>query len=76
MMVVGTQGRDFAVDQTGQRIWGIIGQPCHVGDVVAALCAEYDGTEAECAEQTLTFLESLRAHGLAVEAGDGGARVD
>ena len=70
MMMSISQGRYFAVDDTGQRIWSMLSEPRTIGDIIDALCVEYDVPRDVCMAETLEFLVNLRGHGLVVEAED------
>jgi hypothetical protein len=61
------QGKYFAVEETAQRIWELIGEPTPARDLSAALQAEYDVTADQCEAELLAFLSDLKASGLISE---------
>jgi hypothetical protein len=61
------QGKYFAVEETAQRIWEMIGQPVPVRELAAALQAEYDVAPDQCEAELLAFLGDLKSSGLIAE---------
>jgi hypothetical protein len=60
------EGAYFAVDGAGARIWELLQTSHRLGDVVAALTAEYAVSGDECTADVLAFVEDLVQRGLVV----------
>lgn len=61
------QGRYFALEESGQRIWELMEQPVPVRDIVDRLTEEYDVPRERCETEVLSFLEQMRQQGLVAE---------
>lgn len=61
------QGRYFAVEETAQRIWQLVGEPRRVREISAILQGEYEVAPDQCEAQLLAFLDDLAASGLIAE---------
>ena len=59
-------GTYFGLDPVGARIWDLIGDGKSLGEIRAALLAEYDVGEEELAADTERLLAELRSNGLVV----------
>jgi hypothetical protein len=57
----------FGLDTVGAYVWEALQEPRCVADLCAAVSDHFDVTPAECREDIVRFLESLREAGL-VEA--------
>ena len=62
-------GGYYALDEVGALIWELCDGQRSLGDVVAALCAEFDAPEATVAADVLEFVGELRHERLLVDAG-------
>lgn len=58
------QGKYFALEASGQRIWEMMDQPIRVDALIDRLTQEYDVPRERCRAEVLGFLEDLRRHGL------------
>ncbi|MEM8793226.1 MAG: PqqD family peptide modification chaperone [Pseudomonadota bacterium] len=61
------EGKYFAMQSTGGRIWDLLEAPKSEAELVEALCAEYDVAPAQCLRDLRAFLNDLRDHGLIEE---------
>jgi pyrroloquinoline quinone biosynthesis protein D len=61
-------GGYYALDEVGALIWELCDGQRSLGDVVAALCAEFDAPEATVAADVLEFVGELRHEQLLVDA--------
>jgi hypothetical protein len=50
----------YGMDKVGSRIWELLEQPIHFRKLVATLMEEYEVTEQQCLEDTLSFLYKLQ----------------
>ena len=64
VMVSVESGHYYGVSDVARDIWEAIGRPVRIGDLINRLAATYDVDRKVCEEQTLLFLESLRAEQL------------
>lgn len=58
-------GKYFGLDTIGSSIWEIIEIPRTIGEVVSLLQKKYDVEEKICERDTIAFLCTLHAKGLA-----------
>jgi hypothetical protein len=58
-------GSIFTLNDVGSTIWKLLEGPRTVGQIVAAVCAEYDVPEADARAHTCEFLSTLQSAGLA-----------
>jgi hypothetical protein len=49
----------YGMDKVGSRIWELLEQPISFKGLIARLMFEYEVTENQCIEETLTFLKKL-----------------
>ena len=49
----------YGMDKVGSRIWELLEQPLRFRDLIDKLLAEYEVTEKQCADDTLTYLKKL-----------------
>jgi Coenzyme PQQ synthesis protein D (PqqD) len=56
--------RIFELNETGTRIWELLGQGLNVGQIVQHLVLEFEVEEAEAAEELKTLLSQLQHQGL------------
>lgn len=61
------QGRYFALEESGQRIWELMEEPIRVSSIVERLTEEYDVPRERCEAEVVSFLEQMRAQGLVAE---------
>lgn len=54
----------FGMDPTGTRIWHYLAQGCALGEISTRLAEEYDAQAAQIANDVVSFLRTLSAHGL------------
>ncbi|MEM0991091.1 MAG: PqqD family peptide modification chaperone [Pseudomonadota bacterium] len=66
MMMSVSQGKYFALEKTGQRIWELIEQPRAIQDIVGELVQEYDVSDEDCLRDVSTFAGQLVDDGVAV----------
>jgi hypothetical protein len=59
VMVNINNGNYYNLGRMGGLIWGLMGNPISVSDLVAALMTEYDVEQNVCEEQVLSFLKHL-----------------
>ncbi len=64
VMVNVETGYYYAVSDVAREIWEAIERPTRISDLIDDLMAEHDVERSTCAEQTLTYLESLLAERL------------
>lgn len=57
-------GQYFGMDETGSRIWKLLGEYDNLQEVLDALLAEYDVAADICRQELLAFLENLETSGL------------
>lgn len=62
-----SQGKYYALEDTGQRIWELMNQPVAVCAIVDLLTREFDVERTRCEAHVLAFLEELRENGLVAE---------
>ena len=58
------RGVYFGLDPIGTRIWHLLHDQRSLGDVVQALVAEYEVSEARAVEDVITLVRRLQEHGL------------
>jgi hypothetical protein len=58
----------FGLDKVGSRIWELLEQPIFFNRLVAQLTDEYEVTEHQCKEDTLTFLTKMADKKLIITA--------
>ena len=61
-------GTYFGLDQTGTRIWQLIGEHGSTARVIEAMLAEYDVDEAQLRQDIDSLIEKLESNGLVVKA--------
>lgn len=49
----------YGMDKVGSRIWELLEKPVSLGTLMAKLMDEYEVSELQCTEDTLTFLNKL-----------------
>jgi len=64
VMVSIANGFYYAVSNVARDIWEAIERPKKVSDLIDDLAISYNIDRATCREETLSFLEDLRAEGL------------
>jgi hypothetical protein len=57
-------GEYYGLDEIGSRIWELIEAPVSVDQLINSLMTEFDVNHEECLNDTLEFLEDLRAKDL------------
>jgi len=60
-------GKYYNLGALGGEIWDQIKEPVRIDDLITVLLEKYDVEQAQCKEQTITFLRQLIEEGL-VEA--------
>jgi hypothetical protein len=58
------EGKYYALDRIGSRIWELVETPRTVEDLVAVLVGEYDVEKDKCQYDVLALLNQLYAQGL------------
>jgi hypothetical protein len=61
---IGDLNSIYTLNEPGSLIWGLIEQRAQFGQIVEALCSEYEVTFEEAARDLTEFLESLKAASL------------
>ncbi len=68
---VGKMSKDFHgminLNETGAFLWKFFAEEHTAEEAVAALCAEYEATEAQVKEDVLRFMEILSKNGFCEE---------
>jgi len=64
------RGQYHGLNEVGARIWELLERPVSQTALVAALTAEFEVTEEECAAAVADFLGQLHARGLLAAGGD------
>jgi hypothetical protein len=64
------QGKYFALEGIGRRIWSLVGTPISLASVVQTLSDEYEVDVGQCRSEVLAFAENLLRNGLIVPARD------
>nr|WP_290701654.1 lasso peptide biosynthesis PqqD family chaperone [Halomonas sp. UBA3074] len=64
VMMSADQGQYYGLSSVGGRIWELTEDPITISDLVQKLCEDYDVEAAECANDTLPFLDSMVKAGL------------
>ncbi len=72
IMVSVANGCYYGVSDVAREIWDAIERPQKISDLIGSLAATYKVDSSSFEEQTLLFLESLRAEGL-LQVRDGAA---
>lgn len=62
----------LGLDEVGATIWGLLAEPCTVGELEEALIAAYEVDPERISEDLRTFLEQLIERGLVVRDEEGG----
>ena len=62
------QGKYFAMEGTGARIWELLAEPTTEAALHADLCEIYDVPTDQCLDDLRAFLQDLEDHGLIVVA--------
>lgn len=57
-------GSCYGFNRTATRIWSLIEQPTSLGEICAALVAEFRIGREECEQQVIALLENLKRQGL------------
>lgn len=52
----------FGLDPVGTRVWQLLQAQTRISDLLQAMVAEYDVTEARCAEDLLALIAEMHAH--------------
>ena len=60
VLVMPEQGQVKVLSEVGARIWALADGTRTVGDIVGAICTEYDVTPADAEVDILDFLTELR----------------
>lgn len=58
-------GSYFGLNEVASFIWNALAQPRSVGELCAAVTAEFEVDEAECRRDVLRFVQSMLDDGLA-----------
>jgi hypothetical protein len=66
-------GTCFGFNLTAKRVWRLLEQPKRLSELTAALTAEFDVDEAECATQVAELVEQFRGEGLVTVEASGQA---
>jgi hypothetical protein len=61
-----------ALDEVGRQIWDLLERPRRVGELIDALCSEFDGPREKITADVAAFLGELDDEGI-VRIDDGGA---
>jgi hypothetical protein len=64
VMVSIANGFYYAVSDVARQIWEAIEHPKKISDLIDDLATAYNVDRSMCKEETLSFLEDLRAEGL------------
>jgi Coenzyme PQQ synthesis protein D (PqqD) len=64
IMVSIASGSYYGLSDVAREIWDAIEHPKRIADLVADLTSSYQIDSLSCEQQTLSFLEALRAEGL------------
>jgi hypothetical protein len=64
IMVSIASGCYYGLSDVAREIWDAIEQPKRISDLVADLSSSYQIDSFSCEQETLAFLEALRAEGL------------
>jgi hypothetical protein len=70
IMVSIENGLYYGVSDVAREIWELIERPQRISDIVEQLMGVYEIDRSSCEEDTLSFLDGLRAEGL-LEVRDG-----
>jgi hypothetical protein len=54
----------FGLDKTGTAIWRLLEKNPHPASVIKTMVEEYDVSAADCREDLLKFISSLKKNGL------------
>jgi hypothetical protein len=54
----------YGIDKVGSRIWELLEQPVNFQMIVSTLREEYDVSELQCNQDTLTFLKKMEDNNL------------
>lgn len=54
----------LGLDEVAQRVWDLLDRPRTVAELVSALTAEYDVSDADCLRDVAPFLQALEQHKL------------
>ncbi len=77
VVVLADQGRVKVLNEVGARIWALADGSRTVGEILAALGAEYAAGPEEIERDALAFLEALAAQGaLSFSPGPAGGAAD
>lgn len=60
-------GQYYALDEVGSRVWELCDGGHSLGDIVTALCSEFDAPEAEIAADVQELIQELVDEKLLVE---------
>lgn len=58
------KGKYLVLDRVGSIIWGMIGEPLRIDDLLSRLEEKFDVTSEQCRADVEQFLTSLEARGL------------
>jgi len=50
----------YGMDKVGSRIWELLEQPMNFKELVNKLMEEYEVSEQQCSQDTLTFIKKLQ----------------
>ena len=64
VLVLPDRGQVKVLNQVGASIWTLADGTRTVRDIAAAICAEYDVSQAEAEADTLAFVAELEAKGI------------
>ncbi|MGB4336775.1 MAG: PqqD family peptide modification chaperone [Chromatiaceae bacterium] len=68
-------GNYYGLDEVASFIWSRLETPPTIGELCAAIQAEFDVDEERCVADTLNFLQGMIADGLAQVVGPTGDRA-
>jgi len=59
----------YTLNEVGTLIWDLLEGKCSVGQIIEAICRDYEVAPEEAANGTVDFLESLEKEGLIAPTG-------
>lgn len=62
------RGEYFGISGVGTRLWNLLERPISAGEMVAALCAEFEVEESRCRADVDSFLRNLMHHQIVAKA--------
>jgi hypothetical protein len=57
-------GTYYSFNETAARIWALLDRPKNIGDLCAALAAEFEVDASACREEVMFLLKDLQTDGL------------